>query len=146
MDWMHYLRAGVISIFLLSCAKTDFKTKGEFYYINVTNQSVTLKNIDVYRPNNIEEYKIAPSDTLLLYKEGESSSNVPGPGGFIPPLNGDTVVYIFSDSNCLYEIGPRVQGNISNISSYSHQKVSDLAYKFYFKIDSVRFNQSVRCN
>lgn len=144
-DMTQFLLLIVIGYTSVSCKKSEYRTRGEFIYINSTNALITIKNIDVYRPNQLESYQILPNDTLILFREGESPSKKADERNFSSPIGGDTVVVIFNDSSCKYEIGTRINGHISNIHSYISERVSDLSYKFYMTIDSNRLNSSLPC-
>jgi hypothetical protein len=142
--WKHFLIFGFSGCFF-SCGKTitEYVVKGEFYYINITNQVVKVRIVDGF-DKALSNYSILPNDSLILTTSGDTHSKTSDPSGYKPGISGDTTTLIFKDSLCYSEYhftGPILQ----NIDSYSYQKRGDRDYVFFFKIDTSLLNKTTRC-
>lgn len=142
LNWTLYLIIG-ISLFSTRCAKTSYIVTGDYYYINTTGSTITIKN----RPGNMTSYNtytLEASDTLKLTTIGETASKVAEIRGYIPPLAGDTTVVIFNDTTCYYEFS--TSGLYFNrIDAYDNVQISNRHYQFYLTIDSSIVNLSSNC-
>lgn len=142
INWTIYLIIG-ISLFLTRCTKTSYSVTGDYYYINATGNTITIKN----RPRNLttyDTYIIEASDTLKLTTIGETSLKVAEVRRYIPALAGDTTVVIFNDTTCYYEFS--TSGLYFNrIDAYDNVQISNRHYQFYLTIDSSIVNLSSNC-
>jgi hypothetical protein len=108
------------------------------------NDSVKIKIFGRINGAILDEFIVAPKDSIILTTDGDTHEKVAYPEYYLPAISGDTTKIVFDDTLCYVEYN-RKGAILQNIKSYTYTKRGDRDYVFYFTIDSTLLKLATKC-